>query len=67
MGVFLIVLNVLTGVLLLEFGAMKVYSHKVDFENNKTSGAGLAMGVLKGRRRRGMLRETLRRGVGSGR
>jgi len=45
MGVFLIVLNVLTGVLLLEFGAMKVYSHKVDFENNKTSGAGLAMGV----------------------
>ena len=50
-GVFLIVLNVLTGVVLLGFGAMQVYSYKVDFENNKTSGAGLALGVLKGKKK----------------
>jgi len=50
-GVFLIVLNVLTGVVLLGFGAMQVYSYKVDFENNRTSGAGLALGVLKGKKK----------------
>ena len=47
-GMCLIVLNVLLGVELLGFGAMQVYSYKVDFENNNPSGAGLAMGVLKG-------------------
>jgi len=51
-GMFLIVLNVLTGVVLLGFGAMQVYSYKVDFENNETSGSGLAMGVLKGKKKK---------------
>jgi len=50
-GVFLIVLNALSLVVLVGFGIMQVYSVSADGVSGKKSENGLAMGVLKGGRK----------------
>jgi hypothetical protein len=50
-GVLLIFMNVLCVLVFVGFGVVQAYSYKHDFDNDKQSEAGLAMGVLKGNKK----------------
>ena len=51
-GVLLIFMNLLCVLVFVGFGVVQAFSYKHDFNNNKKSEAGLAMGVLKGNKKK---------------